>query len=241
MGRSRRGRLSMIDPANLTDPAALRPPGGAVLDLHTHSSDRSFDSGATALALAEQAADRGLDGICLTEHNSLWPQSDATKLSELFGITVVRGMELSTDVGHVLVYGLERYAPTLLEIEQLRPIVRAEGAAMVLAHPMRSHSGRQPPWEEMREWFEGIEAVNGDNSDSADGYYVRQAAEVNVAAVGGSDAHSRVAVGRVGTAFASPVASVSDLVDQLRAGTASAVDMRPSGVPSVSTSTRDRG
>lgn len=233
MGRSRRGRLTMMDPAALTDPAELRPPGGAVLDLHTHSSERSLDAGATAAALVEQAANRGLDGICLTEHNSLWPQSDTARLSELFGITVVRGMELSTDVGHVLVYGLDRYHPELLEIEQLRPIVRAEGAAMVLAHPMRSHSGRQPPWPELSDWFEGIEAVNGDNSDSTDGYYVRQAADVNVAAVGGSDAHSRVAVGRAGTAFASTVANVDDLVDQLRAGTATAVDMRPSSPPTV--------
>ena len=66
---SRRTRL--IDPAELADPSSVRPEGGAVLDLHAHSSELSLDSGVTAEAIVAQAAARGLDGICLTEHNSL--------------------------------------------------------------------------------------------------------------------------------------------------------------------------
>ena len=53
--------------------AEARLPGGAVLDLHCHSSDRSLDSGVRADVLCAQAVARGLDGVCLTEHNSIWP------------------------------------------------------------------------------------------------------------------------------------------------------------------------
>ena len=227
MADAPRNRLRLIDPVTLIDPATLRPPGGAIFDMHTHSSDRSFDAGARADALAEQAAQRGLDGFCLTEHNSLWAESDMRRLSEAFEVTVLRGMELSTDVGHVLVYGLDRYAPELLRIERLREVVRSEGAAMVLAHPMRAHNERHPSWAELPHWFEAIEAINGDNSDSVDGYYMRLAADHGVATVGGSDAHSREAIGRAGTAFPEPVKELSDLVRLLVAGRAEAVDMRP--------------
>jgi predicted metal-dependent phosphoesterase TrpH len=227
MADAARSRLRLIDPATLIDPASLRPPGGAIFDMHTHSSDRSFDSGARAEVLAEQAALRGLDGFVLTEHNSLWAQSDVHRLSEAFEVTVLRGMELGTDIGHVLVYGLDRYAPELLLITRLREIVRSEGAAMVLAHPMRAHNGRQPSWSDLPHWFEGIEAVNGDNSDSTDGYYMRLAADHGVATVGGSDAHSREAIGRAATAFPEPITELADLVQLLIDGRAEAVDMRP--------------
>ena len=227
MADAARSRLRLIDPATLIDPASLRPPGGAVFDMHTHSSDRSFDSGARAEVLAEQAALRGLDGFVLTEHNSLWAESDVRRLSEAFEVTVLRGMELGTDIGHVLVYGLDRYAPELLLITRLREIVRSEGAAMVLAHPMRAHNGRHPSWSDLPSWFEAIEAVNGDNSDSTDGYYMRLAAENGVATVGGSDAHSREAIGRAATAFPEPITEVAGLVQLLVDGRAEAVDMRP--------------
>ncbi len=227
MADAPRSRLHLIDPGALIDPATLRPPGGAIFDMHTHSSDRSFDAGARAEVLAEQAARRGLDGFCLTEHNALWAEADVRLLSEAFEVTVLRGMELGTDIGHVLVYGLDRYAPELLRIERLREIVRGEGAAMVLAHPMRAHNGRSPSWVDLPRWFEGIEAINGDNSDSSDGYYMRLAADHGVAAVGGSDAHSREAIGRVATVFPEAITGVGDLVRLLLDGHADAVDMRP--------------
>ena len=50
----------------LRDPAAARPAGGAVLDLHTHSRERSLDSGVAVEALAARAAERGL--AVLTTH-----------------------------------------------------------------------------------------------------------------------------------------------------------------------------
>ena len=118
-----------------------------------------------AAAIAEQAAARGLDGICLTEHNALWSDEEARALSERSGVRVLPGMELGTDVGHVLVFGLPRFTPELLAIESLLPIVAAEGAAMALAHPMRPFSGRLPGWTQMSEWFHALEAINGDHAD----------------------------------------------------------------------------
>ena len=214
----------------LLDPATVRPAGGAVLDLHAHSVERSVDSGVKADVIAQQAAARGLDGVCLTEHNALWDAAALRELSERHEVTVLRGMELGTDVGHVLVFGLDRYSPELLFIDGLRTIVRAEGAAMVQAHPMRPlSSGRRPSWEETARWFEALEAINGDHGDSEDGYYTRLASELGVAGVAGSDAHSRPAVGRVGTLFPKPVPDVDTLVGLLRDGLAAPADLRPPG------------
>ena len=117
--------------------ADARLPGGAVVDMHCHSSDLSLDSGVRAERLVAQAAARGLDGVCLTEHNQLWDADKAREIGERHGVAVLPGMEIGSTHGHVLVFGLDRYHPELTNIERLREIVLAEGGAMVWAHPMR--------------------------------------------------------------------------------------------------------
>jgi predicted metal-dependent phosphoesterase TrpH len=195
--------------------------------MHAHSSEKSLDSGVRASVLLEQARWRGLDGLCLTDHNATWDASHLRELSERHEIAVYAGMELGTDAGHVLVFGLGHYHPELLALEHLRPIVEYEGAAMVLAHPMRPFHGRRPGWDEFPLWFEGVEVINGDHSDSESGYMARHARQLGLALVAGSDAHSRDAVGRVATAFSEPVCTVADIVRQLRAGLTAVADFRP--------------
>jgi len=198
-----------------------------VFELHAHSSDRSLDSGVRAVSIVEQAVWRGLDGVCLTEHNGIWSADDARILSERFEINVFPGMELGTDSGHVLVYGLEKYHPELLILERLHAIVQSEGAAMVMAHPMRPFHGSRPGWDEIPEWFHGIEAINGDHSDSEHGYLIREASDRSVAAIGGSDVHSKDAVGRCATVFRSSPRDVHELAALIRAREVAAVDFRP--------------
>ena len=217
----------LIDPADLAPVASRRPENGAVFEMHAHTSDRSLDSGVSADALVAQAAARGLDGVCLTEHNALWHPDDLIEFAERHEISVFPAMELGTDAGHILVYGLERYHPTMLQIETLRPIVQSEGAVMALAHPMRVFHGPRPGWDDFPLWFEGVEVINGDHSDSENGYMDRHARSLGLAALGGSDVHSRQAVGRVATAFTSPVGSLEHLVEAIRHGHTHAVDFRP--------------
>ena len=221
--------MRRIDPSELIDPKAVRPAGGCVIEMHAHSSERSLDSGVRAEVLVAQAASRGLDGICLTEHNAIWPAEQARELEERHGVRVFPAMELGTDIGHILVYGLSAYAHEMLRFRRLREIIDAEGAAMVFAHPMRHYAGAGTPpgWDEWPDWFEGIEAINGDHSDSVDGYLVRVAASLGIAALGGSDAHSRQAVGRAATAFFDPVSDVHELAARIRERRIAPVDLRP--------------
>ena len=229
MGQSPRSSERTIDPAHLAAADRFRPAGGAVVEMHCHSSNRSLDSGVRADLIAEQATYRGLDAVCMTEHNSLWPADELRELGDRHGMLMLPAMELGTDAGHVLVFGLSRYVPELLTLTRLREVVEAEGAAMVLAHPMRPFHGNRPPWDEFPRYFDGIEVVNGDHSDTVDGYVMRQAADLGLATVAGSDAHSRVAVGRVATAFAEPVRSIEDVVRQIRARQVAPIDFRPRG------------
>ncbi|MCY3655231.1 MAG: CehA/McbA family metallohydrolase [Chloroflexota bacterium] len=215
--------------SELGDVAEARLPGGAVLDLHCHSSERSLDSGVRAEALVAQAVARGLDGVCLTEHNAIWPEADVRALGDEYGVSVIRGMEVNTQIGHVLVFGLDRYRPQLSDLHLLRQAVVSEGGAMVWAHPMRQGMGTPPSWKDVPDLFEAIEVVNGDHSDQVDGYWATLAEELGVGRTGGSDAHSLPAVGRVGTGFPEPVPDVETIVRLLKLHRHAPLDFRPGG------------
>ena len=200
---------------------------GPVIEMHAHTSDKSLDSGVSAIKMIPRAKEKGLSGICLTEHNAIWDSKDISELSDKFEINVFSGMELGTDIGHVLAYGFKSYRPQLLMIDNLLRAAEEEGAALVLAHPMRSTgSDRKPSIVEMGEWFDALEVVNGDHSDSTDGYYLRLASQLGVGAIGGSDAHSLQAIGRVATVFGQSVNDQDALVRGLLEQNVHPIDFR---------------
>ena len=51
----------------------------------------------------------GLDGMCITDHDSFWDPDRTQELSRLHDLLVLPGCEVTTNEGHLLVYGLSEY------------------------------------------------------------------------------------------------------------------------------------
>jgi predicted metal-dependent phosphoesterase TrpH len=87
------------------------------IDLHTHS--RASDGTQTPAELVRAAADAGLDVVALTDHDTAdgWP--DAERTAADVGITLVRGIEISTRFQgqgvHLLAYLPDPTYPPLVE------------------------------------------------------------------------------------------------------------------------------
>src|SRR4051794_14574925 len=76
-----------------------------IIDLHVHTI-YSQDSLLAPEDMIERALDLGLDGICVTEHDSLVASRTAEEFAEGTPLIVFRGVEATTDIGHLLVYGV---------------------------------------------------------------------------------------------------------------------------------------
>src|SRR5215475_5497240 len=82
-----------------------------IVDLHVHTK-LSADSNVTPEQYLEFAArtGRGLGAICFTEHRlfPIDPEIDQlyAELSERFQIAVFKGIEADTDLGHLLLFGV---------------------------------------------------------------------------------------------------------------------------------------
>ncbi|HEY7270658.1 MAG TPA: PHP domain-containing protein, partial [Dehalococcoidia bacterium] len=80
-----------------------------LIDLHTHSTAYSACSAVSPDDLVGAAKAAGLDAVCITEHDAFWPLAPIRQLGEKHGIVVLRGVEVTTEVGHVLVYGISTW------------------------------------------------------------------------------------------------------------------------------------
>jgi predicted metal-dependent phosphoesterase TrpH len=184
------------------------------IDLHVHTS---FSDGSGAIVdILRCAEDRGLDGLAITDHDTLEGYFRAKELE--CDLLLIPGYEVETEVGHVLVLGLEVLPPSVESIgyEELVGWVRSHGGLTIIAHPAISRFHivkwkRSPP--------DAVEVLNASYPLE---YFVRRGLKaserVGVPAVGGSDAHSPISVGDAYTVVEVQSAALDDVLGAIRAG-----------------------
>ena len=193
-----------------------------LIDLHCHTRPLSACSALSAEELVELAAERGLDGICLTEHDRAWDVAGLEALRLRSPVAVFSAVELSTDLGHVLAFGLSPSAYSAVGREVFGA-AQAAGAVLFLAHPARD--GLLRVTHETVEFFESVEAVNGSDTRLQNMAATGLAKGFRLPGIGGSDAHTKEEVGRAATRFDVEVRSDGELLAALRSGRYEAVSL----------------
>lgn len=193
-----------------------------LIDLHCHSKF-SHDTYLEPEKLIQEAIEAGLDGVCLTEHHSLLASRPVEKIELPDGFYLFRGVEISTSLGHILVYGLRDDSWNIWErnnyLDCLRVMegVHSLGGICVAAHPFRAHDSLGKALRLMS-GFDAIETHNGLNSHEENDQAMRAARLKGLPSVGGSDCHSSRQVGGTYTIFKNPVNTIEDLVMEIRLG-----------------------
>jgi predicted metal-dependent phosphoesterase TrpH len=192
------------------------------IDLHCHSKF-SHDNYLEPEVLIEEAIRKKLNGVCFTEHYSLNASLPVEKITLPEGFYVFRGLEISTDRGHILVYGLKDdlwnvwARNNYLDCIQVMKKVHSLGGICVPAHPFRG-------WESLGEdvlrieGFDAIETCNGLDKKEENERAVRVAQLKDLPSIGGSDCHNSVQVGRAYTAFRNPVHTIEDMIREVKLG-----------------------
>ena len=80
-----------------------------LIDLHNHTSRYSDDSLLPPEHLIDEAKKAGLDGIAITEHDFFWDHDELVNLGKRMEFLVIPAVEINTDEGHLLVFGLDHY------------------------------------------------------------------------------------------------------------------------------------
>jgi len=192
---------------------------GRRVDLHCHSV-HSGDCNISVSRLVDIAVGRGMDGMALTDHNTVAGHRELESLEGNCepGFLLIPGCEVSSVDGHILALGVAEAPPRGRSLEETLGTIVDMGGVPVLAHPFRQGNGVTE--ETIRRAPEGaaLECING---RSFKGYNRRAAAlgkEIGRILTGGSDAHSGGEVGRAWTVFPGGVSGMRDVLDALERG-----------------------
>lgn len=202
-----------------------------LIDLHTHTHPISRDSALEPDELVEAAKEAGLDGICLTEHDFFWDAEKACELGRRHDFLVIPGVEVNTEHGHVLVFGLERFVFGMHRLRELAALVEGAGGATIAGHPYRRHLPfelrHRGDWSEVLEkavanpayeQADAVEAYNGRGTPRQNQFSLELCGRLGLPAAAGSDAHSREDVGACATEFDARISGLADLIRELKAG-----------------------
>ncbi len=212
-----------------------------IIDLHIHTNLGSICSQLGPQELLDRAMEMGLDAICVTEHHSHRGANKMVEFAAASGYPVFRGVEIYTEMGDMLVYGLKRETRYhLTTFDELVDMAEEDGAVIVPAHPCRGwgrkhmHAHTFP--REIADRVVAIETLNGANTPRCNEAALAAAAECGLRGTGGSDAHAIWQVGKCVTVFERDIASEEELVEELRQGRFAAAyfeDLRRSGEESA--------
>jgi predicted metal-dependent phosphoesterase TrpH len=200
-------------------------------DLHTHTTIFSGCSQLTPVQLVDRAKAVGLDGIVITEHDAQWTPDAIAELTERSGLVILTGMEVSTDLGHVLAYGLPKYLPGIYRAKGLRDAANEAGAVLIQSHPLRLPVYVGGEFEGKNGWrmddllkrpilqlVDTIEIYNAGRPASENDQAAELADHFGWKGIGAGDAHTLDAIGACVTVFEEPIRTMADLVRELKAG-----------------------
>ena len=197
-----------------------------ILDLHAHSI-KSDDGRAKVQNYCQwiKTRDIAIDGFVLTEHRQFDDDSDYSALAKTHGITILKGAEVETEYGHVLVFGVTRALQTAFDFADIHlPLARVleaceqHGAVAVPCHPGRKRVGMAAHLDEfgVPEGVRIVEIYNGGSRGDEDAVAARLAEEQGYLGIGGSDAHIVSHIGRCATQFSAPIHNEAELAEALR-------------------------
>ena len=180
-----------------------------------HTS-HSYDGLSSLKDIVEAAKAKGLDGIAITDHDTIDAHPEAEKFSER-NFLIIPGLEVSSADGHILGLGVRELVPRKLPAEETVRLIREQGGIAVSAHPFNPFARGQKPGIVYKTKFDAIETLNSRALFLAN-YLARRFAERNqLPMTAGSDAHHCDDVGMASTIL-NCNASVDPILNEIRRG-----------------------
>ncbi len=187
-----------------------------IVDLHIHT----YFSACSVIEIPQllrKAREIGLDGICITDHDTIASKFIVENCAVKTGISVIIGMEYTTTRGDFLVFGPVEQIPQNLEASGLYRWLQKEGGIAIPAHPFRTSRPADVSILQLSEIIEGVNGRNSQSENEACKDWVKRQGN-GIKEIGGSDAHTIEEIGKVVTVFENSIYTSQDLIRELKGG-----------------------
>ncbi len=183
------------------------------LDLHVHTK-HSRDAFTTRKQLVKYSLERGLDGVAITDHDTIKGLKEFDRLGNLL---VIPGIEVTTSQGHVLALNVTTCFKSGQSFSQTIDQIHDAGGLAAVAHPTTFFKGTSE--EHLREDFDAMEVINA----AAVPFFLsirrnrKLAVNLKLPKIGGSDAHQGLEIGMAYTIVNSDI-NVDEVTKAIKKG-----------------------
>ncbi len=188
-----------------------------IIDTHIHGTKYSCDSSIMLDEIIDTAKNRGLDGICITNHENNDLRNDIGDSKIIDDILVIVGAEILTNQGDILVFGVRDLPKQKIDAKDLLEIVEKNKGVAIPAHPFRTNNrGLGTYIEEVAHLIDGVESFNGSTTTHHNLHAYALAAELKLASFGASDAHVLKQIGVYATKFYQDIKNQDDFIKAIK-------------------------
>jgi predicted metal-dependent phosphoesterase TrpH len=157
--------------------------------------------------MIEAAIKKGLDGMIITDHDSVRGGLVGRKEARTFkDFRVVPGAEVTSLSGHILAIGVETDIPKGLSVDETIERIHDLGGISVTSHPFSNRV--RPSLEEQCLETDAVEVFNATNTLLANRRAISLAEAQNRPRTAGSDAHWTRLVGKAGVIADDPITDI---------------------------------
>ena len=153
-----------------------------LIDTHMHEMTYSKDSFLKLDEMVRIARAKGLDGICITDHDSMGLKEYAAEYSRRENFPIFTGIEFFSLQGDIVAFGIEEYPKERIPAQDFIDLVKAQGGVCFAAHPFRNNNRGLEDNLRTVHGLDGLEVLNGSTSLEACYKAAEYAEEVGVCA-----------------------------------------------------------
>lgn len=184
------------------------------IDLHIHSC-YSEDAKGTPREIIKRLKKLGLDGACITDHNTVKGSLEALK-EKIDDFIIIPGVEISTLEGHILAIGVKEDIPRDRHVDETVDLILDAGGVPVVPHLFRKMSGiKRKNLELIVDKIDAIEVFNSCSLPKTNIKVAKVAKELDLGGTGGSDAHDPEFVGYGYTVIDSSDCSIDSILSEI--------------------------
>lgn len=160
---------------------------------YSHQTKVFFDGVNSPRDMVRAAAQKGLDAIVISDHDTLQGYQQAKKYAKKYGIKVICGEEVTSRDGHILAVGINEVVQPRLSAEETIDLIHDQGGIAISTHPFDI---KGVGLREKARICDAVEVFNAQNLDRISNIRARNyVARYKLAETAGSDAHSTAMIG----------------------------------------------
>ncbi|MEM2112019.1 MAG: CehA/McbA family metallohydrolase [Candidatus Bathyarchaeia archaeon] len=186
------------------------------IDIHVHTW--FSDSTGSVEEVMETAQRKGLDGIAITDHDTIEGACEALKKKG--SLIVIPGEEVETDRGEILALGIEKAIPRRLPIVEAINMVHIQGGLVIIPHPTVPFFNKLKEETMKKLSIDGLEVFSA--ATPSPRYFLRKNLEIvkslKVSILAGSDSHLPETVGDAYTLVYSESRDLDSLLRAIKLG-----------------------